>query len=326
MKGMKEAMNKFSIQLSKLIADLHLEKIHYLPEMDEVEVSSADVNRPGLQLIGFFDYFDPSRIQIIGKVETTYLSGLSPEDRCRFINPLFSKGIPAVIITRGMEISSEVLESARANNVPLLRTEDVSSRFMSTLISYLNVLLAPRITCHGVLVEVYGEGLLLLGESGVGKSETAIELLKRGHRLVADDAVEVKRVSDKTLVGSAPDVIRHFIELRGIGIINVKNIFGMGAVKETEKIDLVVQLEPWEDNKEYDRLGMDTEYTTLLDVKIPSITIPVRQGRNLAVIMEVAAMNNRQKKMGFNAAQELNARLIKDTSQDEVKPERTEKF
>lgn len=299
----------FSVKLKQIIKEMNLAKVYYEPEMDEMEVTSADVNRPGLQIIGFFHYFDPSRLEIIGKVEMTYLEKMTPEQRFKSLDVLFSKQFPAAILTRSMDPFPEMLAAAEKYGVPILQTEEVTSRFMSELIRNLNVWLAPRITRHGVLVEVYGEGLLLLGESGVGKSETAIELLKRGHRLVADDAVEIKKVSNASLVGSSPDIIRHFIELRGIGIVNVRNIFGMGAVKDTEKIDLIVHLEQWKNGVEYDRLGLDETYTEMLGIKVPSIVIPVRQGRNLAVIMEVAAMNNRQKRMGFNAAQELNQRL-----------------
>lgn len=303
---------RFSVRLSTIIENLHLTKLYFEDDMNNKEIVSADVNRPGLQIIGFFHYFDPERIQIIGKVEITYLEKMTPKQREQSMEVLFSKGIPAAVITRTMEPFPEIVEAAKKYHVPLLQTDEVTSRFMSELIRNLSVWLAPRVTRHGVLVEVYGEGLLILGDSGVGKSETAIELLKRGHRLVADDAVEIKKVSNSSLVGSSPDIIRHFIELRGIGIINVKNIFGMGAVKDTEKIDLVVHLEHWKDGQEYDRLGMETAYTDILGVKIPSLTVPVRQGRNLAVIIEVAAMNNRQKRMGFNAAKELHDRLTEN--------------
>ncbi len=304
----------FTVKMSTIIEELKLEKIYFTEEMNDIEVSSADINRPGLQLIGFFNYFDPGRIEIIGKVEMTYLEKMTPEERAKSVDVLFSHKFPAAIITRTMTPFPEMIEAAKKYNVPILRTEEVTSRFMSEIIRKLNVWLAPRITRHGVLVEVYGEGLLILGESGVGKSETAIELLKRGHRLVADDAVEIKKVSNQSLVGSSPDIIRHFIELRGIGIVNVRNIFGMGAVKNTEKIDLIVHLEHWRNGVEYDRLGLDENYTEILGINVPSLTIPVRQGRNLAVIMEVAAMNNRQKRIGFNAAQELNQRLAEGVS------------
>lgn len=300
----------FFVNLQEIIKEFHLEIIFSTENMNEIKIIAADVNRPGLQLVGFFDYFDSDRLQIIGKVETTYLMNMSAEERNKSFDKLFSSGIPAVIVTRKLEIFPEMLEVAKIYNVPVFRTEETTSRFMSSLIGFLNVWLAPRITRHGVLVEVYGEGILILGESGVGKSETAIELVKRGHRLVADDAVEIKKVSQRSLVGSAPEIIRHFIEIRGIGIIDVKKIFGMGAVKDTEKIDLIIHLETWNENKHYDRLGLVDEYTNVLGIDIASLTIPVKPGRNLAIIVEVAAMNNRQKKMGYNAAEELNQRLM----------------
>ncbi len=300
---------EFGISLRTIVSELKLKKIYYTEEMDEIEVKCSNVNRPGLQLAGFFEYFDCDRIQIIGKVESNYLESLSDEEKEKVLDKLFSTKIPAVVITRNMQPDYIMIKSAEKFGIPLLSADDNTSRFMAEIIRRLGVWLAPRITRHGVLVEVYGEGMLILGESGVGKSETAIELLKRGHRLVADDAVEIKKVSNETLVGTSPTIIKHYIELRGIGIVNVKNIFGMGAVKDTEKIDLVVKLEPWKQDFEYDRLGIETEYVDLLGVKVPQITIPVSQGRNLAVILEVAAMNNRQKRMGHNAAEELYKRL-----------------
>ncbi|MCD8181558.1 MAG: HPr(Ser) kinase/phosphatase [Firmicutes bacterium] len=302
--------DEYKIPLTKIIEEFELEKLYETKDIESVMVSSADVNRPGLQMVGFFDYFDSSRIQIMGKVEFTYLDQFRSEERAEKIERLMSQRIPALIITRGLQIFPEMTELAEKYNVPLLRSESGTSAFMSALIAYLNVQLAPRRTRHGVLVEVYGEGILILGESGVGKSETAIELVKRGHRLVADDAVEIKRVSDKTLVGSSPEIIRHFVELRGIGIIDVKEIFGIGAVKDTENIDMIIHLEPWEEGKQYDRLGMVDEYTNIMGINVPSLTIPVKLGRNLAVIVEVASMNNRQKRMGYNAAVELNNRLM----------------
>ncbi len=300
----------YKIPLTEIIEEFDLEKIYETPDIESVMVERSDVNRPGLQMAGFFDYFDCGRLQIMGKVEFTFLEQCVTDERRAKIERLFAQRIPALIITRGLQIFPEMMELAEKYNVPLLRTESATSGFMSALIAYLNVQLAPRRTRHGVLVEVYGEGILILGESGVGKSETAIELVKRGHRLVADDAVEIKRVSDNTLVGSSPEIIRHFVELRGIGIIDVKEIFGMGAVKDTESIDMIIHLEPWEDGKQYDRLGMVDEYTNIMGINVPSLTIPVKLGRNLAVIVEVAAMNNRQKRMGYNAAVELNNRLM----------------
>lgn len=306
---------KFKIALSKVVDDFQLEKLYESKNYNKVMIERTDVNRPALQIIGFFDYFDNKRIQILGKVELTYLEQFGYEKRYNLLEQLFSSGIPAIIITRGLQVGPEVFELAEKHDLTVLRTEDSTSNMMSALISYLNVQIAPRITRHGVLVEVYGEGILIMGDSGVGKSEAAIELLKRGHRLVADDAVEIKRVSNKTLVGSAPDIIRHFVELRGIGVIDVKEIFGIGAVKDTESIDLIIHLEQWVEGRQYDRLGMVEEYTNVMGINIPSMTVPVKIGRNIAVIIEVAAMNNRQKRMGYNAAQELNNRLMKNMEQ-----------
>lgn len=302
---------KFTIPLSKVVDEFQFEKLYESHNFEDIIVESADVNRPGLLMMGYSDYFDHKRIQILGKVELTYLDQFGYEKRYKLLEPLFATQVPAVIITRGMQVGPEMFELAEQYDKTVLRTEDSTSNLMSALISYLNVQIAPRITRHGVLVEVYGEGILIMGESGVGKSEAAIELLKRGHRLVADDAVEIKRVSNKTLVGASPEIIRHFVELRGIGVIDVKEIFGMGAIKDTESIDLIIHLEPWVDGKQYDRLGMVDEYTNIMGINIPSMTVPVKIGRNIAVIIEVAAMNNRQKKMGYNAAIELNNRLMK---------------
>lgn len=299
-----------SVNLQTVIEELNLEVLFAPDNYMDIEITTADVNRPSLQIAGFFDYFDPDRVQIIGKVETTYLAQMSGEQRTKSLGKLCAQAVPAIILSRGMEPVPELLDCARKYQRPLLRTNESTSRFMSDLILMLNVQLAPMTTMHGVLVEVYGEGILLIGESGVGKSETAVELVKRGHRLVADDAVEIKRVSNKTLVGSSPEIIRHFIELRGIGIIDVKRIFGMGAVKDTENIDVIINLEVWKSGKHYDRLGLDEETTEVLGLKVPSITLPVKPGRNLAIIVEVAAMNHRQKKMGYNAAEELNNRLM----------------
>lgn len=302
----------FTVNLEKVIREMKLDRLYYPNK--EVLIDTADLNRPGLQITGFFDYFDPSRIQVFGMVENTYLAGLSSEVRYNSLKRLFEKQISAVILTRNSNASAEMLKFAEEFETPVLRTSQPTSSFTSSLNAYLNVELAPRITRHGVLVEVYGQGVLILGESGVGKSETAVELIKRGHRLVADDAVEIKKVSSKSLIGVSPDIIRHFIEIRGIGIVDVKNIFGMGAVKESEKIDMIIHLEAWEKGKQYDRLGLVDEYTNILGLDIPSLTIPVKPGRNLAVIFEVAAMNNRQKRMGYNAAEELNRRITDQIS------------
>lgn len=311
----------FSVSLAMIIKELTLESIYMPSDPNDILVSSADLNRPGLQLNGFFELFDKNRIQILGLTENSFLNTFSNEEQKSRIDALMEQKPPALIVSRGIEVSEFILLAAKENNVPLLRSNDTTSAFMSSLISYLNIQLAPRITRHGVLVEVYGEGILLLGESGVGKSETAIELIKRGHRLIADDAVEIRRVSSRTLVGSAPENIRHFIELRGIGIINARRIFGMGAVKLTEKLDLIINLEQWDSDKMYDRMGLDNEVTTILGLNIPSSTIPVKPGRNLSIIIEVAAMNNRQKKMGYNAAEELLQRLgmERDVPKTEVK-------
>ena len=303
---------KFTVELTKIIKEFNLEIIYESEDMDKVLICNNEVNRPSLQMTGFFEYFDNTRIQVIGMVETSYLRHISDEEEAVALENFFSKDIPCVIVTRDIEIPDIMKKLAAKYNTPLFRTPVATSRFISALIAFLNIELAPRITTHGVLVEVHGEGVLLLGDSGVGKSETAVELVKRGHRLVADDAVEIKRVSDKSLLGSAPDIIRHFIELRGIGIVDVKNVFGVGAVKNMEKIDLIINLEIWQDKKQYDRLGLATEYTELLGIKVPSLTIPVKPGRNLAVVIEVAAINHRQKRMGYNAAEALNERLMSE--------------
>ena len=300
----------YTVGLSELITEFSLETL-YMPKTDsEVLISNAEVNRLGLALTGFFDYFEPTRIQIIGKAENKYLSNLSEAERRERLEELLNKLPVCVVITTSLECFPEIPELAEKLGVPILRTSYNTSSFMAALIASLNVRLAPRISRHGVFVEVYGEGILILGDSGVGKSETAIELVKRGHRLIADDAVELKKVSAKTLVGSAPELIRHYIELRGIGIVDVRRIFGMGAVKLTEKVDLIINLELWVQGKFYDRFGLDTEYTEILGIPIPSIVIPVKPGRNLAVIIEIAAMNNRQKKMGYNTAVEFNKKLM----------------
>ncbi len=295
----------FTVSLEDMIKETGLETVYMPVKPGEILISSSDVNRPGLQLGGYFDYFDSDRVQVLGKSEAGYLEDLDAEVRASRVDDFVSRRPPAVIVSRNLDVIPELKDSCIKYSVPLLRTGETTSSFMATLIAYLNVQLAPRITRHGVFVEVYGEGILLIGDSGVGKSETAIELIKRGHRLIADDAVEIRRVSSKTLVGSAPENIRHFIELRGIGIVNARRIFGMGAVKMTEKIDIVIQLEQWDSEKVYDRMGLDNEYAEILNITVPMLTIPVKPGRNLAIIIEVAAMNNRQKKMGYNAAQEL---------------------
>ena len=296
--------------MEKIIEQFNLETI-FLPDLPEnILVNCSRVNRPGLQMVGFYDHYEQARIQIIGKVEHLFLSQLDPEERLRRLEDFFRSNPVGVIVTTSIELGADAASLAEKYRVPLLRTSQRTSDFMAALIAYLNVELGPRITRHGVLVEVYGEGILLLGDSGVGKSETAIELLKRGHRLIADDAVEIKRVSATTLVGRAPEIIRHYVELRGIGIVDVRRLFGMGAVKESEKIDLVITLEQWENGKMYDRLGLDEKTTDILGISVPTIEIPVSPGRNLSVVIEVAAMNNRQKRMGYNTAKEFNKRLM----------------
>jgi HPr kinase/phosphorylase len=291
--------------------EFQLEPVSMTETAGDIDITTSDVNRPGLQLSGYMEYFGTDRIQIIGKVEMTYLASLSPKERLRRLDDFFRTGFPCLVIARDLEPFDEMLQVSEKYRIPILKTNDMTSRFMSGLIRYLNVMLAPRISQHGVLVEVYGEGVLILGESGVGKSETALELVKRGHRLIADDIVEIRRVSDTTLLGSSPDNIRHFIEIRGIGILDVKNLYGMGAVKLQENINLVIKLELWKENKMYDRLGLEDHFTDILGISVPSLVIPVRPGRNLAIIVEVAAMNHRQKKMGYNAAKFISERFFK---------------
>ncbi len=308
----------FTVTLSRIIKEHNLESVFLPKSADEIVINSSDVNRPGLEMIGYYEFFDNHRIQILGKAEASFLETLDEEQFTKVVNKLFGYNPPAVVISRGLDIADKLKPFAEKYGIALLRTSMGTSEFMASLIAFLKLQLAPRITRHGVLVEVYGEGILLLGESGVGKSETAIELVKRGHRLIADDAVEIRKVSSKSLVGSAPDNIRHFIELRGIGIINASRIFGVGAVKLTEKIDLVIKLEPWDVNKVYDRMGLESETTEILGLDIASLTIPVKPGRNLAVIIEVAAMNNRQKKLGYNAAEDLLNKLGMGDGKEDV--------
>ncbi len=313
---------KYSVQLSKVIKAHSLETI-YIPDKPESElvIQSQDVNRPGLMFAGYEKFFDNLRVEFIGLAEMSYLQELDEQTQRERMELFFSLKPPVVIITRNIDVLPAMVEMAQKYEVPLLRTAEPTSEIMATLISYLNTELAERITRHGVMVEVYGEGILIVGDSGVGKSETAVELIKRGHRLIADDAVEIRKVSSKTLVGTAPDNIRHFIELRGIGIVNARNIFGIGAVKLTEKIDMVIQLEQWDSQKAYDRLGLEDEYISILGIKVPATTVPVKPGRNLAIIIEIAAMNNRQKRMGYNGARELMQQLGMeevDTSPKEV--------
>lgn len=298
-----------SVLLGTIIDQFHLEVLYGPEGYRERRITIEDVNRPGLQLTGFFDYFDRERMQMIGLVEISYLEGLDSGERERRFDQLFSYQTPAVIFARGLEPYPECMEMAQKHHQAILRTRENTANIMSLLIAYLRMALSPTITRHGVLVEVYGEGVMLAGESGVGKSETAIELVKRGHRLIADDAVEIRRTNGHGLVGTAPELIRHYIELRGIGVVDVRRLFGMSAVKFESSIDLLVNLESWQDGKIYDRLGTDECFANLLDVEIPTLTIPVKPGRNLAVIIEVAAMNNRNKRMGHNAALEFSRQV-----------------
>ena len=296
---------EFSVPLSQIAEALNLTEVYVAENYKETNISTVEINRPGLELTGYLEFFDNKRIQVLGNTEFSYLGRYGPEAQKMVIDSIFSFGPPAVIICRDIEPSNAILESAKLHKVSIFSTPQSTSDLTASLVRYLNKELAPRITRHGVLVEVYGEGCLLTGDSGVGKSETAIELIKRGHRLVADDAVEIRRTAQTTLYGQSPENIRHFIELRGIGIINARKLFGMGAIKLQEKIDIVINLEQWDSSKVYDRMGLDNEYMKILGVEVPTLTIPVKPGRNLAVIIEVAAMNNRQKKMGYNAAREL---------------------
>lgn len=300
-----------SVKVKDIVEKFQMEVLYPGADFETEMLTITDVNRPGLQFVGFFDYFDPRRLQIIGKAETMFLKSFSSAERRKCFEDLFKYEIPALVISRKLDVFPECMEMAQKYGRTLLRTEHTSVEFTSMTIDFLNHELAPMITRHGVLMDVYGEGVLILGDSGIGKSETAIELVKRGHRLIADDAVEIKKVSPHELVGSAPPVLKHYIELRGIGVINVAKLFGMGAVKESSNIDLIINMVPWRDGEAYDRLGMETQYTEILDVKVPSITVPITPGRNLAVIFEVAAMNNRQKRMGYNAAVEFTEQMSK---------------
>ena len=300
----------YKVTLTQVIDKMNLE--NYTPEIDadKIEITKSDVNRPALQLAGFFDHFDAERVQLIGNVEFAYMKKLVDDERAEEIyHKLFSSPIPCIIFCRGLEPCERMLKVAKEYGVPILSTQRQTSEFTAELIRWLNVELAPRISIHGVLVDVYGEGVLIMGESGIGKSEAALELIRRGHRLVSDDVVEIKRVSDETLVGSSPEITRHLIELRGIGIIEVKTLFGVESVKVSQSIDLVIQLEEWNKNTDFDRMGLEEKYIEFLGNKVVCHAIPIRPGRNLAVILESAAINFRAKKMGYNAAQELYDRV-----------------
>lgn len=302
-------MNLYGVKLGKIVTDFNLTVVHTASDYDRVQITVEEVSRPGLPLAGFFDHFEPLRLQIIGNVEANYLKTLSHEESMERFDRLFSYKIPALVFARGIDPSDECMEMARKHDITILRCVESTTYLVSNLGTYLKNQLAPRVTRHGVLVEVYGEGLLLMGESGIGKSETAAELLKRGHRLIADDAVEIRKVADNSLIGTSPELIRNYIEIRGIGVINVAKLFGMAAIKEETTINLVVNIVPWSNEQVFDRLGLEDQYMDMLGVKVPAITIPVKPGRNLAIILEIAAMNNRQKKMGYNAAVEFTEQI-----------------
>ena len=299
--------SKYTVLLKTIAEEHGLQILHAAKDYETKRIVTYDVNRPAMQLAGFYNYFDPERIQIIGRVESTYLDTLSDADRLAAFERFMQFDIAALVICHGVQPFPECLEAAEKYDRTVFITSEDTSEFQAGLISSLRSHLAPRTTVHGVLVEIYGEGVLLTGDSGIGKSETALELIKRGHRLIADDAVEIKKVGRDRLVGDAPEMIRYYMELRGIGVVNVRRIYGIGAVKPESGIDLVVHLEPWEEGKAYDRLGLTSESEVILGVEVPRVTIPVRPGRNLAVILELAAMNNRQKKLGYNAAEALAA-------------------
>ncbi|MBR6413471.1 MAG: HPr(Ser) kinase/phosphatase [Oscillospiraceae bacterium] len=301
-------MNNYSVPLKQLVEEFNLSLAYRSTDYEQIRVMVDEVSRPGLPLMGFFEHFEALRVEVLGFVEMTYLENQTPEKRLEIFDRLFAHHIPALVITRGQQPHPECIAMAQKHNVTILLAQESTSYVISSLITSLKSALAPRVTRHGVLMEVYGEGIFITGESGIGKSETAVELLKRGHRLIADDAVEIKKTSSQ-LIGTAPSLIRNYIELRGIGVINVANLFGMGAVKEQTEINLVVNIVPWEAGKHYDRMGLDDHFMDLLGIKLPCITIPVSPGRNLAVILEVAAMNNRQKRLGYNAALEFTQQL-----------------
>ena len=302
-------IDTYSVPLKKLVREFNFKVEHAADDFDHIRLTVADLSRPGLQLAGYFHHFEPMRLQVMGNVEISYLAKLTPAERLIAFDRLFSFKIPALIIARDVRPDPECLAMARKHNVSVLRTAETTSAIISEIITFMRSALAPRITRHGVLMEVYGEGILLIGESGIGKSEAAVELLKRGHRLIADDAVEIRNVSGHNLVGTAPDLIRNYIELRGIGIVNVAKLFGMGAVKPENRIDMVVNIVPWNTHEVYDRLGLEDQHMDILGVKVPMYTIPITPGRNLAVILEVAAMNNRQRQMGYNSAKEFTEQI-----------------
>ena len=297
----------YGVPLKKMVSDFPIEVVFAASDFDQIHLTVEDISRPGLQIAGYMDHFEPMRLQVIGNVEASYLQKLTEQERAVTLDRLIARNIP---------IDPQCLKMAQKHNVTVLRTSEATSTIISSIIAYLRAKLAPRITRHGVLMEVYGEGVLLIGESGIGKSEAAVELLKRGHRLIADDAVEIRKIAENSLVGSAPDLIKNYIELRGIGIINVAKLFGVGAVKSENEINLVVNIVSWDPQQAYDRLGLEDQHIELLGAQLPMITIPIKPGRNLAVILEVAAMNNRQKKMGYNAALEFTEQMDQHFGQE----------
>ena len=305
-----------TVLLKRLVDDFSLEVVHAATDFEVVRLTVEDVARPGLQLAGYFDHFEPVRLQVMGNAEMSYLEKRSAQERLAIFDRLFSYKFPAMLLARNFMPDDECLAMAKKHNVTILRSREVTSTVVSAIITYLKAALAPCITRHGVLMEVYGEGVLLIGDSGIGKSEAAVELLKRGHRLIADDAVEIRKVSENSLVGTAPALIRNYIELRGIGIINVAKLFGMGAVKAENEINLVVNIVQWDNQQVYDRLGLEDQHIEILGVQIPMNTIPITPGRNLAVILEVAAMNNRQRSMGYNAAVEFTEQINRHFNED----------
>lgn len=306
-----------SVKLTKLIDMYGLKNCTPDIDLRGIKVTIPDINRPALQLIGYFEHFDSDRVQVIGYVEYSYIEHMDQEEKIKAYDRLMSKKFPCIIYCRDMQPDEAIIEAGNKYGVPVLVTDKATSAFTAELVRWLNVELAPCISIHGVLVDVYGEGVLIMGESGIGKSEAALELIKRGHRLVTDDVVEIRKVSDETLIGTAPDITRHFIELRGIGIIDVKTLFGVESVKETQSINMVIKLEEWSKDKDYDRLGLEENYTEFLGNKVVCHSIPIRPGRNLAVIVESAAVNHRQKKMGYNAAQELYNRVQRNLMKQE---------